>query len=158
MVFLSGLGQDSHKFAKNNKPLILAGVEFKNHLGFEANSDGDVVLHSLINAISGITTKNILGEVADKMCQNGIKDSSKYLQIALDDLSFLGFKINHISISLECLTPKITPKIPEMRQKIASFLKIDSNNIGITATTGEGLSDFGTGLGVFSSVIISVSK
>lgn len=156
-MHLTGLGQDSHKFG-GDAPLIMGGVEFNNHQGFLANSDGDVVLHAITNAISSITTKNILGKIADDMCKSGITDSSEYLKIALKDLTHLGFTINHIAISMECLIPKITPKILDMQTNIASVVGINIENIGITATTGEGLSDVGKGKGVFVSVIISVSK
>jgi len=67
----ASIGQDSHKFEVDNvdKPLILGGVIFEGEPGMSANSDGDVVLHAITNAISGITCKNVLGEVADKMCK-----------------------------------------------------------------------------------------
>ena len=63
-----GIGQDSHKIDYNNqnKKLILAGVEFEEKFSMIANSDGDVVLHAITNAISGVTCKNILGKVADE--------------------------------------------------------------------------------------------
>lgn len=65
------IGQDSHKFDTNNtnKPLILGGVIFEEEQPMSANSDGDVVLHAITNAVSGITCKNVLGDVADKMCK-----------------------------------------------------------------------------------------
>src|SRR3989344_3349379 len=48
-----GIGQDSHKFSKDkNKKLVLGGLEIKDEVGFEANSDGDVILHALFNALS----------------------------------------------------------------------------------------------------------
>ena len=57
-----GIGQDSHKIDYNNKEkkLILAGVEFEEAFSLLANSDGDVILHAITNAISGVTCKNIL--------------------------------------------------------------------------------------------------
>lgn len=56
------IGQDSHRFDIENKEkkLILGGVVFENELPMKANSDGDVILHAITNAISGITCKNIL--------------------------------------------------------------------------------------------------
>lgn len=63
------IGQDSHRFNyKLNKKLILGGVVFDNETPLEANSDGDVVLHAITNAVSGVTCKNVLGKVADEMC------------------------------------------------------------------------------------------
>jgi 2-C-methyl-D-erythritol 2,4-cyclodiphosphate synthase len=150
-----GIGQDSHRFdfLNKNKKLVLGGVVFEGYPPLEGNSDADVILHSLTNAISGITCVNILGEVSDKMCLGqGITDSSAYLKKSLE---YLGQnKIVHVSISIECKLPKISPKIPEMRNSISKLLDIPDNCIGITATTGEDLTEFGLGKGiqVFSCV------
>lgn len=156
----TGLGQDSHRFETENqdgKVLILGGIEFPGEPALSGNSDADVVLHAITNAISSITGINILGEIADKMCkEQGIKDSSLYLREALKYLR--SWEITHVAISLECKRPKITPKIPEMRQKIAQLLGIMPGDVGITATTGEGLTDFGRGLGIQALVILSVVK
>lgn len=150
-----GIGQDSHKFDfdDKDKQLILGGVIFEGEPPLEGNSDADVILHSITNAISGITCVNILGKISDKMClEQGITDSSKYLIEALKYLN--ESKIVHVSVSIECLVPMITPKIPEIRESLSLLLKIPSSSIGITATTGEGLTQFGQGKGiqVFSCV------
>lgn len=65
------IGQDSHRFdlSEKYKPLVLGGVTFEGEKPMKANSDGDVILHAITNAISGITCKNVLGEVADSMCK-----------------------------------------------------------------------------------------
>lgn len=144
-----GIGQDSHRFDFNNKDkkLILGGVVFDDHAPLDGNSDADVVLHALVNAISGITCVNILGPVSDDMCLNqGITDSRAYVAEAL---KYLGEnRIVHASFSIECKTPKITPMIPAMRSSIAGLLSLPENCIGITATTGEGLTEFGKGNGI----------
>lgn len=150
-----GIGQDSHRFdfEDKEKKLVLGGVLFENCPPLKGNSDADVVLHSITNAISGITCVNILGDISDRMCfELGIKDSKEYLKEALKSLN--NCKIIHISISIECLTPKISPKISDMRKSISELLDLPENCIGITATTGEGLTDFGKGIGiqVFSCV------
>lgn len=149
------IGQDSHRLDYNNssKKLILGGIEFNEDFSIVGNSDGDVVLHAITNAVSGITCKNILGKVSDDMCNNGIKDSEEYLKIAL---KYLEDKIIHISISIECKVPKISPKIEEMRKNIARILKINENCVGITATSGEGLTEFGKGNGISVFACITV--
>lgn len=150
------IGQDSHAFEKQEgKPLILGGVVFEGCPGMRANSDGDVVLHALTNAVSGITCRNILGSVADKMCKSGITDSAEYLKVALDDLKQKKMKIKHVSFTMECLRPKISPKADEIRRSIAGLLGIDADNVGITATTGEGLTAFGKGEGIMVFCIIT---
>lgn len=150
-----GIGQDSHRFDFNDKDkkLILGGVMFEDSPPLEGNSDADVILHSITNAISGITCVNILGKISDDMCLvQGITDSRVYLKEALKYLNDI--KIVHVSISIECMIPKITPKIPELRHSIANLLDIHESCVGITATSGEGLTQFGQGKGiqVFSCV------
>lgn len=149
------IGQDSHRFdfEDKNKKLILGGIVFEGCTPLSGNSDADVVLHSVTNAISGITCKNILGKVADDMCKSGITNSEKYLKKALE---YLNEKIVHLSISIECKTPKISPKIEDMRKNIARILNISESSVGITATTGEGLTEFGKGNGISVFSIITV--
>lgn len=149
------IGQDSHKIDYNNreKKLLLGGIEFQEDYSILGNSDGDVVLHAITNAISGITCKNILGKVTDDMCKNGIIDGEEYVKEAL---KYLEEKIVHISISIECQIPKISPKVEEMRKNIARILQIQENCVGITATTGEGLTEFGKGNGISVFVCLTV--
>lgn len=144
-----GIGQDSHRFDFGNKDkkFILGGVIFEGVTPLAGNSDADVVLHAIANAVSGITCVNILGKTADEMClKKGITDSSAYVVEALKYLNDL--KIVHLSISIECSYPKISPKIQEMRKSISTLLSLPENSIGITATTGEGLTEFGRGQGI----------
>ena len=143
-----GIGQDSHRFDfenKCNKKLVLAGVVFEDETPMLANSDGDVVLHAITNAISGITTKNILGDVTGKLLKSGVIDSKVYLREAL---KYLKGKIIHVSISIECKKPRISPKISEMRKCLSDLLNIGEESIGITATSGEDLTEFGKGNGI----------
>lgn len=150
------IGQDSHAFDDaDTKPLILGGVKFDGYPGMRANSDGDVILHALTNAVSGITCRNILGSVADKMCKSGITDSAKYLEEALRDLDALGRKITHVSFTVECLRPKFAPKTEEIRARIGELLNIPASCVGITATTGEGLTAFGRGEGIMVFCILT---
>jgi 2-C-methyl-D-erythritol 2,4-cyclodiphosphate synthase len=107
-----------------------------------------VVLHAVTNGISGITGKPILGPVADKLCRAGQKDSAAYLQKALEDLDAMGYRLCHLSISLECHRPKILPHIPAMTSRLSELTGLPSEDIGFTATSGEGLTDFGKGLGI----------
>lgn len=145
-----GLGQDSHRFLTDpsNKPCILAGVVFENLPGLQANSDGDVVFHAICNALSSLTHQLILGGTADDMLKSqGITDSALYLEEAVRSLA-PHQRIMHVAISLECSRPKIVPYLSWMRQNIANILKISMDQVGITATSGEGLSNYGRGLGI----------
>lgn len=98
---------------------------------------------------------NILGEISDDLCLNkGITDSSVYLREALKHLR--DYKIVHLSISIECKRPRISPRIDEIRQSLSVMLEIPEDCIGITATSGEELTPFGQGLGIQVISIITV--
>ena len=157
MTEKTGIGQDSHAFEETpGKPLILAGIKLDYPIGLKGNSDADVVLHSITNAISSITGINILGSVADQLCRQGVTDSTEYLKLALCDLG--DWEISHIAITIECLNPKISPQIDSMKKNIAKLCHIDKTDVGITATTGEGLTAFGKGEGIQAITIITVNK
>ena len=157
MNIKTGIGQDSHAFEnKSGKPLVLAGIKFNHPFGLKGNSDADVIFHSITNAISSITGKNILGLIADQLVDQGIKDSQQFLKIALNDLS--DWNINNIAISIECLEPKISPQIKSMKENISKLCNISAADIGITATSGEGLTAFGKGEGIQAITIITATK
>ena len=96
----TGLGLDCHRFHEDpsiNKPLILGGVNFESELSLKGNSDADVVLHAITDAISSITGNPIIGAKADELCQKGITDSREYLKLALAD--FGDYSISHVAIA-----------------------------------------------------------
>ena len=84
----------------------------------------------------------------------GITDLKEYLKLTLEDLN--NWQISHVSIVLECLRPKIDPKVPAMRQSISGLLGIEVDDVCITATTGEKLTDCGRGLGIHASAVLTV--
>ena len=159
MKIKTGLGQDSHRFdfEDKSKPLILGGVVFEDAPSLKGNSDADVVLHAVTNAVSGITGVNILGAIADKLCaRHKITDSRVYLRESLRYLE--SWTICHLSCSIECKQPKISPKINEMKKSLAHLLGLTEQDIGITATTGEELTAFGRGEGIQVLCIITAVK
>ena len=153
----TGIGQDSHRFEKKGakKRLVLGGVNIRGCPGLLGNSDADVVLHALTNAISGISGMNILGETSDTMCrEKGITDSAQYVKAALQTLGKL--KITHVSIAIEGKRPVLSPFMAPMKKSIAKLLRIRAQDVGITATSGEGLTAFGRGEGLQAFAIVSV--
>jgi 2-C-methyl-D-erythritol 2,4-cyclodiphosphate synthase len=159
MIVRTGIGQDSHRFLPpdSNKPCIIGGITFHDAPGFMANSDGDAVMHAICNAISSLTGILILGNIADDLClKEGITDSEVYLKEAMKTLG--PQQITHVAISIEAKMPKFKNRIEEMRQNIARIMHLEITQIGITATSGEGLTDFGSGLGVQAFVIVTTQE
>ncbi|MDR2592863.1 MAG: 2-C-methyl-D-erythritol 2,4-cyclodiphosphate synthase [Chitinispirillales bacterium] len=159
-VSVSAIGQDSHRFEPDGspKPLILGGVTIPNCVGLEGNSDADVILHAVTNAISGVSGQNILGKISDDLCRNGQTDSRVYLEKAMETLSAGGWTLTHVSISIEAKRPHLADRIPAIKRSIASLLSLNESDIGLTATTGEGLTAFGRGEGIQALVIVSAVR
>lgn len=155
----TGIGQDSHRFlpADSSKPCIIAGIIFEEMPGFNANSDGDVVFHAICNAISSLTGILILGAIADDLClKDGITDSEIYLLEAMKTLG--NQQIAHVAITIEGKKPKFKSRLLEMRTNIARVMNIEIAQVGITATSGEGLTDFGCGVGVQCFAIVTTEE
>ncbi len=154
-----GIGQDSHRFLppESAKPCIMAGAIFEDVPGFNANSDGDVVYHAICNAISSLTGILILGALADDLClKDGITDSEVYLIEAMKTLGKQ--RVRHVAITIEAKRPKMKARLLEMRENIARVMGIQVSQVGITATSGEGLTDFGCGDGVQCFAILTTEE
>ncbi|HAB99204.1 MAG TPA: 2-C-methyl-D-erythritol 2,4-cyclodiphosphate synthase [Parachlamydiales bacterium] len=148
-LFRTGIGQDSHRFlpADSSKPCMIGGIIFEGVPGLDADSDGDVVYHALCNAISSLTGAPILGRIAVELCRkDGITDSQVYLEKALQTLQ--GQKIVHIAFTIEGKRPRLQEKIDQVKRKVASVCSLHEKQVGLTVTSGDGLTDFGCGEGL----------
>ncbi|MBD3164599.1 2-C-methyl-D-erythritol 4-phosphate cytidylyltransferase [Candidatus Woesearchaeota archaeon] len=156
-----GFGSDSHRFVKEedkDKKLTLGGFAVEGEKGFKANSDGDVILHALFNAVAQGLGEKSVSHYADDMCEKGIKDSREYLKVILKIMKERGYSIGNIGIMLEGSRPRILPIEDKIKESLAGILDISEENIGVTATTGEGLSAFGKGLGMQCFCVVSLNK
>ena len=153
-----GIGQDSHKFADDKKDLVLGGVIIPDEQGLEANSDGDVILHSLFNALSQAIGGKSLGHYADEMCKKGTTDSKEYLKVVLEMVNKKDYKINNVGFMIEAKKPRLGDNEDKIKEKIADLLGITPDKVGITATSGEELTPFGQGKAMQVFAIASLSR
>jgi 2-C-methyl-D-erythritol 2,4-cyclodiphosphate synthase len=154
-----GLGQDSHRFLPEDstKPCVIGGLIFEEVPGLSADSDGDIVLHAICNAITSISGVPVLGGIAIELChKNGITDSSVYLEKAVETLG--GWQIEHVALSIEGKRPHLQKRSEEIRRKVAAILKIKIEDVGLTATSGDGLTDFGCGEGLQCFCVLTVAS
>jgi len=156
-----GIGKDSHKFLKNKteKPLIIGGVKIDDLAAFDAHSDGDVLCHSLFNAISSALGKKSIGFYFPNTSQKEKNQNSRvYLEKAKSLLEQENYNINNISIAIECAKPNIDKIENKIKKNIAQIFNIKTSEIGIAATTGEGATPWGKGEGVEVISIISIKN
>lgn len=157
-----GLGQDSHPLIKKGsvdkqKVLVLGGVEINCDYYLEADSDGDVIIHAICNALSTAIGGGSLDTWTGDMFRQGITDSRKFLDPILKKINENNYQIINLSIMVEALQPKLEKHREKISYSLAKLLAVKSNQIGIAFTSGEGLTSFGKGKAIqaFCNVLIA---
>ena len=153
-----GIGFDVHRLIKD-KTLYLGGVKIPFHSGLKGHSDGDVVLHAIIDAFLGAMRKSDIGTLFPS-------DSSKFKNIRSKNmlspvLKFLNdnnFSINNIDINLICENPKVTKIRNKIIKSLSSLLSINRNLINLKGKTVEKLGIIGKEQAIACEVVCSLSK
>jgi 2-C-methyl-D-erythritol 4-phosphate cytidylyltransferase/2-C-methyl-D-erythritol 2,4-cyclodiphosphate synthase len=144
----TGIGYDIHPF-ENNKLMMLGGVKIDVPYGFKAHSDGDVLIHSLIDALLGACGAGDIGEFFpdnNKMYKN--IDSKKLLNRVYIFVANVGYEIINIDITIIAQIPKINPYKDKIKSMLSTILKIPKIKLNIKATTSEKLGFIGREEGV----------
>ena len=154
----SGIGYDVH-ILKKGENLILGGVKISSSIGVVAYSDGDVLLHAMVDALLGAASLGDLGKYfpsSDKKWKD--KDSLFFLQQASEHLYKIGYNIDHIDSTIILEKPKISNKISEMIDNISNVINADKSSISIKSTTTDGLGFIGKNEGIGALAIATISK
>ncbi|CAI6151902.1 MAG: Bifunctional enzyme IspD/IspF [uncultured Sulfurimonas sp.] len=145
---LSGNGFDVHAFDTQGE-MWLGGVRIESDYGFLAHSDGDVALHSLIDALLGAAGMGDLGMLfPDNDDRYKGIDSKQLLKIVVTKLNSYGFVIVNADITIAAQKPRIAKYKTQMREVIAEILGIDRARVNVKATTTEKLGFVGREEGV----------
>jgi len=146
--FFTGTGFDIHQF-ENDKEMFLGGVKLPYDFGFKAHSDGDVLIHSVIDALLGACGAGDIGEffpdTDDKY--KGI-DSKILLEEIIAFIYNVGYEIVNIDTTIIAQKPKINPFKNEIKNSMAKLMNIEKQFINIKATTAEKMGFIGRGEGV----------
>ncbi|MBS9782416.1 MAG: bifunctional 2-C-methyl-D-erythritol 4-phosphate cytidylyltransferase/2-C-methyl-D-erythritol 2,4-cyclodiphosphate synthase [Arcobacter sp.] len=147
--FFTGYGFDTHAFEEDKK-LFLGGVEFKDcNYGFKAHSDGDVLIHSLIDALLGSIGAGDIGEFfpdTDKKYKNA--DSKLLLKEIVEFVCNVGYEIVNIDLTIIAQKPKINPYKNHIKNSISKLINLKPQFINIKATTSEKMGYIGRNEGV----------
>lgn len=152
-----GTGWDLHKLASGRR-LILGGVEIPSDKGCVGHSDGDALLHALIDALLGACGLEDIGTLfpdTDPAFKDA--DSTKLLAEVVEQVKQLGFNICNVDTTVILQTPKLGPYKAQIKQKLASLLKLEKACVGVKAKTAEGiLSELGQGDAVIAQAVVLV--
>jgi 2-C-methyl-D-erythritol 4-phosphate cytidylyltransferase/2-C-methyl-D-erythritol 2,4-cyclodiphosphate synthase len=153
-----GFGYDIHRLVEGRK-LIIGGVRIPSTKGPLGHSDGDPLLHALIDAVLGAASLGDIGELFPDTDQKykGI-DSTKLLDQVLVHVSQKGLAIDHIDATIILERPKLSAYKPKIKKKLMSLLSMRSDQINIKAKTKEGLGSEGAGAAVSCYVSVTLTK
>ena len=153
-----GIGFDVHRLIKNKK-LFLGGVKIPFHSGLKGHSDGDVILHAIIDGLLGAMKKNDIGTIFPSNT-NKFKNirSKKMLTPVLKLLNDNNFSINNIDINLICENPKVSKIRDKIIKSLSNLLSINKNSINLKGKTVEKLGIIGKEQAIACEVICSLSK
>lgn len=158
MNFRIGHGYDIHRIVAG-RPLVLAGVKFDTDYGLEGHSDADCVSHAICDALLGAAGLPDIGHFfpdTDPAYKN--IDSQILLARVCGELSKRSFAIGNIDVSVIAEKPKIYPHIAGMKAALAKSTHLPVSNIGLKATTNEGVGDIGRGLAIAAHAVVLIAK
>ncbi len=161
MPFRIGQGYDRHPLI-NNRPLTLAGVLFpQSPVGPKAHSDGDALVHALIDALLGAAA---LGDIGQHYSDTDPKyENANSMDLLAQTWNLLQNQ-NYNLVNADCTIiteqPKIAPAASKMRENLAQVLGVEPNQISVKATRGEGLGPEGRGecITAMATVLLSTGK
>jgi 2-C-methyl-D-erythritol 2,4-cyclodiphosphate synthase len=138
-----GIGYDLHRLEPGG-PLRIGGVDVPHDRQSIGHSDGDALLHAVIDALLGAAA---LGDVGlmypDTDPENRGRDSAEMLTGALDAVTSLGWQIVNIDCIVFAQRPKLLTHRQAIRQRLADVLGIEVERVGLQAKTGEGVGAIG---------------
>ena len=150
-----GQGFDLHRM-KEGRPLMLGGIEIDTNKGEDAHSDGDVLLHALIDALLG---SKALGDIGTYFPPSDMKYKNMDSKLLLKEtLKLSKFEIINIDCNIILQRPKLGPHILKIRESLASLLNIDVSNISVKAKTAEHiLGELGSGDAIAAEVTLLIN-
>ena len=149
----AGIGSDIHRLISGHK-LIIGGVTIPYDKGEEAHSDGDVLLHAIIDAVLGASAHGDIGAMfPDSSKDTEGMDSLRMLRIALGRT---GARIISIDSTVHLEQPKLQGYIMAMRENIAAALPVEA--VSVKAKTAEGLGPVGEGAAIAAEAIVLIES
>ena len=138
---------------------MLAGVKIPSESGLVAHSDGDVLIHAVMDAILSASGLRDIGfYFPDKNAEFKDANSMVLLAKVMQMITDKGYAVQNISVAVQAEKPRLAPYIEQMQNSLASALKIDPTAVGITAGTNEGLGYIGEGKGITVNAYVLLYK
>jgi len=153
-----GHGYDIHRLVPG-RPLVLGGVRFETDYGLDGHSDADCLTHAICDAILGAAALPDIGHFfpnTDPAYRN--IDSQILLQRVCAEVLKLGYNLSNLDATVIAERPKIYPRLTEMKAALARSTGLLPDEIGLKATTNEGVDEIGRGLAIAAHAVALLSR
>jgi len=157
-MYRVGIGYDAHRFEEGRK-LILGGVEIPYCKGLKGHSDADVLVHAVCDAILGALS---LGDIGELFPDTDSKYKGISSLVLLEQVRFRAEKMGYRVVNVDCVVvaqePKLKPFKEQMRNNLASVLKVPVDRVSVKATTTEGMGFEGRKEGISAQAVVLLEK
>ena len=151
----SGWGYDVHRYG-GSRPLVLGGVPIPGEWTVSAHSDGDVLLHALMDAVLGCLAAGDIGRrFPDDDPRWDGASSSLMLDMVMDMAAEAGLEICHVDLTVIAQKPRLAPHVDLIRRNVARLMSLREDQVNLKATTEEGLGFTGECLGLKAVALVS---
>ena len=158
MTQRTGIGIDVHPLVEG-RPLVLGGVVIPFERGLEGNSDGDVLIHAVIDAMLGAAALGDIGthfpptDERYKGIASGIllTDTMKLVDAAL-------WRVEYLDATILAERPILRPFMGRMKQSMAELLGLSEGSLNLKATTTDGLGFIGRGEGISCMAVATITR
>lgn len=153
-----GYGMDVHRLVEG-RPLIIGGVTIPYEVGLDGHSDADVLAHAIADGLLGAARLGDIGKLFppdDPAYKDA--DSLVLLGRVAQEVEKAGFSIVDVDSVIAAQAPKMSPHRQQMRENLAAAMGISVENVGVKATTTEGLGFEGRGEGISASAVCLLQR
>lgn len=157
----TGIGYDIHRLIPTIKPsaIVLGGIKLPCYFSIQAHSDGDVLLHALVDACLGALSLGDIGQwFPDNDPKNQDRESSEFVKAVTQKIKEMGYEIHHVDSNVFLEEPKIGPHRDSIRVHMAQLLGTELANVSVKAKTMEGLGPIGARSALAAQVIVTLKE
>ena len=143
----TGIGYDVHQLMKG-ETLIIGGVEIPSKFGSKGHSDGDGLIHAVVDALLGAAALGDIGQFFPSDNETWKDMSSNHFLVnAVNRVREVGFQINNVDATVILQSPTLVDHLPQMKHNLAYSMQIDESQVSVKATTTDYLGFVGNGSG-----------